>query len=180
MANIRLILFSIFIFIFGITLTYFTVDYHSQLPINCISPQVQTGFNIILMLSIMMINIPVVQLVCLKGCGCTQTTIWYRWIIISILLLLIAAGSTVLNGLSDSKCKNDNVKTYMLTLIISSVTVLIFIIGFSIYEQKRKSSKGVSERSEVGEESEGSEVQHLPSFPQSSFPLPPVSLPSHP
>lgn len=129
--NSTLATFSFFVFVFGLIMSYLTIDQHSKLPSTCTSNKVQTGFNIILMLSLMMVIIPIVQLFCHWGCGCPQTNLWYRWIVVGILSLMIAAGSTVLSGLSDSKCSLASAKSFMGSLVGVSVTLIVIILVFT-------------------------------------------------
>ena len=123
--------FSFSIFVFGVIMTYLTADQQSKLPDTCNLTTVQLGLNLILMLSIMMMIIPLIQLYCNEVCGCTQTNlgIGYRWIVLSILSLLIAASGTVLSGLTDASCKLDSLSSYMTyTLVVSSVFLVIIVV----------------------------------------------------
>lgn len=128
--------FSFFTFIFGVILTYLTIDQQSKISINCTSTKVQTGLNIILMLSIMMVIIPLVQLYCHYGCGQPQTDIKYEWIIISILTLLTVAGGTVWNGLdNEENCGLSSAKLYIKTLVISSSVLFSITVAFMIWSK---------------------------------------------
>jgi hypothetical protein len=125
--NPTLATFSVFIFTIGMILTYLTSSKHAKLPNTCVSKQVHTGFNIILMLSIMMMIIPIVQLYCHWGCGCPQNDISYKWIIVIITFLLTISASVVLNGLKD-KCDTSSVKSYMIGLIVTGVILIIVLV----------------------------------------------------
>ena len=131
MPNIKLTYFSTFIFMVGIVLTVLTVDQHSKISNKCVSKTVQLGFNVLLMLSVMMMVIPLVQVFCHWGCGCPQTNLNYKWIIVSLAVLLIASSSVVLNGLnSDKTCETKNAKSFMTGIIIvcsSLVFMLVFL-----------------------------------------------------
>ena len=125
--NKKLTIFSFFIFLTGICLTYLISYTHSGISDKCVSNQVQLGMNILLMLSVMMMVIPLIQLYCHWGCNCPQNDISYKWIIIIISVLIIAVSSVVLNGLIDN-CEKIEVKNLMIGLI-STGSVIIFTIG---------------------------------------------------
>mgnify|MGYP000453839221 CR=1 FL=1 len=128
--NIALTYFSVFIFVAGIVLTVLTIDQHSKLSNKCVSKTVQTGFNIILMLSVMMIVVPLVQLFCHWGCGCQQKDLSYKWIVVILAVLLTTTSGVVLNGLNNDKtCDSKSAKSLM-TGIIASGSILIFTLVF--------------------------------------------------
>lgn len=128
--NPKLSTFSFFIFVFGMIMTYLTIDQQSKLSNLCVSSKVQTGFNIILMLSIMMMIIPLVQLYCHWGCGHPQKDISYKWIIVIISLLLVVLASITLNGIdSEPNCKLSSARSFMIGLITSGVVLSVILVG---------------------------------------------------
>jgi len=121
--------FSFVLFVVGMVLTYLTIDQQSKLSNQCVSTKVQTGFNIILMLSVMMMVIPLIQLGCHWGCGCPQNNLWYRWIIIIICVLFISTGGVVWNGLdNDANCSLSSVKYYIKGLVILASVLLTTLV----------------------------------------------------
>lgn len=110
----------------GMILTYLTYSQHAKLSGKCTSKQVQTGMNVLLVLSTMMMVIPFVQLVCYRGCDCPQNDLWYRGIVVSIGLLLLVTASIVLNGLKDN-CDTQSVKSIMIGLIVTGVVIITFV-----------------------------------------------------
>jgi hypothetical protein len=131
--NETLTVFSIFIFLFGVILTVFTVDRQNKLSKKCTSVSVNTGLNLILMLSIMMMLIPIIHLYCYRWCKCDQNVKnmgkWYKIIIIIILTILVTSGSVVIDGLNETTCKSSDVKSYMVGIItISVILILISLI----------------------------------------------------
>jgi hypothetical protein len=127
--NPKLATFSFFIFVFGLIMTYLTADQQSKISNLCVSSKVQTGFNIILMLSIMMTILPLVQLYCHWGCGHPQNDISYKWIVVTICVLLVASASTVLNGLeNEPNCKLSSARSYMIGLITSGTILFVILI----------------------------------------------------
>jgi hypothetical protein len=131
--NSNLATFSFLIFVFGLILTYLTVDQQSKLSTLCVSKNVQTGLNVILMLSIMMTILPLVQLFCHWKCGHPQNdpSIGYKWILVGISLLLATAGGFVWSGLEDEpNCKLDSALLYMKGLVISTSLLSTFLIVY--------------------------------------------------
>jgi hypothetical protein len=135
--NPTLATFSFFIFLFGLILSYLTIDQQIKLDSKCVDMKVQNGFNVILMLSIMMTIIPFIQLACHFGCDQPQTDLSYKFIIIVILILITSAGATVWSGLdNDKNCNTSSVKKYIKTLVISSSILLVLITGLLFWSKK--------------------------------------------
>ena len=131
--NPKLAYFSFFIFLVGVVLTYLINLTHGNLSDKCVSNQVQTGMNILLMLSVMMAIIPLIQIACHWGCGCSQSYISYVWIIIIIIsTLIISVASVVLNGLTGD-CDDKQVNQLMTGLIIAASVVLVITLTAIIY-----------------------------------------------
>lgn len=128
--NPKLAIFSLFIFLFGMIMTYLTIDQQTKLSNLCVSSNVQTGFNIMLMLSIMMMIIPLIQLYCHLGCGHPQNDISYKWIIVIICLLIVVLASIILKGIdNEPNCKLSSARTFMIGLITSGVILSIILVG---------------------------------------------------
>ena len=142
--NPKLVIFSIFVFITGVCLTYLTSSTHSSLSNKCVSNQVNIGMNIILMLSVMMMIIPILQLYCHWGCGCPQNDISYKWIIIIISILIISTASVVLNGLTN-ECDDSSVKNLMIGLISISFIILFIIVILPLVIPSLKNMMGGDE-----------------------------------
>lgn len=126
--NPKLATFSFFIFLIGSCLTYLLSLTHGKLSSKCISKQVQTGMNILLMLSTMMMIIPLIQLFCHWGCGCQQNDFTYKWIIVGISVLILVCSSVVLNGLKEDNCDNTGIKQLMIGLISTSAIIITAIL----------------------------------------------------
>lgn len=133
MTNSYLVSFSLFIFILGIILTYFTFNLQSELSNKCVSHKVQHGLNIILMLSLMMVVIPLIQLYCHSYCNCPQINLWYRKIVIFLSLSLAVTGGVVWNGLNNEvDCDSSDAKSFIYTLVLSG-SVLFGLLVFGPY-----------------------------------------------
>lgn len=127
--NPLLATFSFLIFMFGVMMIYLTIDQHSKISNLCVSSKVQIGFNIILMLSIMMTIVPLIQLYCHWGCGHPQNDLSYKWIIVVICILLVGSASTVLNGIdNETNCKLSSARNYMIGLISTGVILFVILI----------------------------------------------------
>ena len=124
--NPKLATFSFFIFMIGMILTYLTYSQHAKLSGKCVSKEVQTGMNVLLLLSTMMMVIPFVQLVCHWGCDCPQNDLWYRGIVLSLAVLLLITASIVLNGLKGD-CDTKSVKSFMIGLIATGSVIIAFV-----------------------------------------------------
>lgn len=124
--NSKLATFSFFVFVVGMILTYLTYSQHAKLSNKCVSKQVQTGMNVLLVLSTMMMVIPLVQLACHWGCSCPQNDLWYKWIVVSICIMMVITGSIVLNGLKGD-CDTKSVKDFMIGLITTG-SIIVFIL----------------------------------------------------
>lgn len=136
--NIKLAYFSFFVFLVGVILTYLISLTHGNLSDKCISNQVQTGMNILLMLSVMMAVIPLIQLVCHIGCGCPQSYISYVWIVLMIIsILIIVVASIVLNGLTGD-CDENGAKQLMTGLIIVACVILVITVLPRIFPNMMK------------------------------------------
>ena len=124
--NPKLATFSFFVFMIGMILTYLTYSQHAKLSGKCVSKEVQTGMNVLLVLSTMMMVIPFVQLVCHWGCDCPQNDLWYRGIVLSLAVLLLITASIVLNGLKGD-CDTKSVKSFMIGLIATGSVIIAFV-----------------------------------------------------
>ena len=124
--NPKLATFSFFVFMIGMILTYLTYSQHAKLSGKCVSKEVQTGMNALLVLSTMMMVIPFVQLVCHWGCDCPQNDLWYRGIVLSLAVLLLITASIVLNGLKGD-CDTKSVKSFMIGLIATGSVIIAFV-----------------------------------------------------
>lgn len=130
MALNKLLIFSFIVFLTGAVLTALIIDQHQKIPTECISQSVQTGFNLLLMLSVTMTVVPFIQLFCHWGCNCPQIDLWYKWIVVGILIVLIIGTSMVIEGLNSNKttCNISSVKSSMIAILSTTVIVLIMII----------------------------------------------------
>lgn len=129
--NSNLAVFSFVVFVFGLILTYLTVDQQTKISNQCVSKNVQTGLNLILMLSLMMTIIPLIQLFCHWNCGHPQNDppIGYRSIVIGLCVLLATAGGFVWNGLdNEPNCKLGSALSYMKSLVLSTSFLAAFLL----------------------------------------------------
>ena len=124
--NSNLAIFSFFIFVIGMCLTYLTYSQNAKLSSKCVNKNVQIGMNVLLLLSTMMMVIPIVQLVCHWNCQCPQNDLWYRGIVVSLGVLIMTTASIVFSGLKGD-CDNKSVKNLMIGLISTGVIILIGI-----------------------------------------------------
>ena len=144
--NPNLAYFSFFVFLVGVVLTYLINLTHGNISDKCVSNQVQTGMNILLMLSVMMTVIPLIQIVCHWGCGCSQSYISYVWIILIIIsILIIVVASVVLNGLTGD-CEDKGVNQLMTGLIIAASFILVITVAPIIFPHLMKLSDGEDKR----------------------------------
>lgn len=139
--NPKLATFSFFLFIAGTVLTILAVDAQQKLSSSCVNSNVQNGLNFLLMLSVVMMTIPIMQLFCHWGCGCPQTDLPYKGVVIFISILMIAGSSIVINGLNKNKntctSSGSNTKGYAIGVLTFNV-ILIFI--FILIQNYRKNS----------------------------------------
>lgn len=128
--SVKLVYFSFFIFIFGIVLTVLAIDQHSKISNKCVSKKVHIGFNLILMLGVMMWVIPLIQLFCHLGCGCSQYDLAYKWIVVFIAAFLVTTGGVVWDGLDkDPNCKLDSAKSFIMGVVLSSGILFFFLVA---------------------------------------------------
>jgi hypothetical protein len=128
--NPKLATFSFFIFLFGMIMTYLTIDQQSKLSDLCVSSKVQTSFNIILMLFIMMMIIPLIQLYCHWGCGHPQKDLSYKWIIVIICLILVLLASITLKGIEDEpSCNLSSARSFMIGIITTGVVLSTILVS---------------------------------------------------
>jgi hypothetical protein len=162
--SVKLVFFSSFIFIFGIVITVLAIDQHSKISNKCVSKKVHIGFNLILMLGVMMFVIPLIQLFCYLGCECVQSDLAYKWIVVFISAFLVTTGGVVWDGLDkDPNCKLDSAKSFIMGVVLSSGILFFFLVAGpfilqglkKIWSEKGESSGESSEVSDLGDMSKG-------------------------
>jgi len=153
--TIKYSMFSILIFLFGIGLTSLTLDQQSKLQSKCSSIKVRGGLNAILMFGVMLTVIPLVQLLCHSVCKCPTLNLWYKKIVIFIMVFLTASGGVVWNGLNEDKsCNTNSVKTFVRIVVILSSSFLFVFLVYPVIQSfiKRRKLINARQRNKSGDE----------------------------
>ena len=145
--NPTLAVFSTILLIIGVILSYMVIDKQTKLSSSCVSKNVQIGFSILMMLSLMMAFIPILQLFCYWYCGCPQNHISYKWIIVGISVLMIVIASMVLNGLEqEPNCNLKSAKDLMIGLIAVGSLIILFLVIVPFIRRVQLKSKPKKKR----------------------------------
>lgn len=145
-SNPIMYIFLVIIFLLSTIMVYVTYDTHSKLSTKCVSKNVNIGMNLLLMFNVMLMILPVTYFICYLTCGCHTIGGNINIMMIIISLFMIITGSTVWNGIdTEDNCKNKDVKSYIVTLVILSS--IIFVLTTS-YLFKLRSNKSDSSNSD--------------------------------
>lgn len=120
-------IFSIVFLLLGIILFSFTINEITKLK-KCMQHLTKTailGYNILLIVSIIMITFPIIQWISNFHCDCNQINIYYRWVFLVISILLITASSMIISSFKKTQCKRT---AFPITLLISNILLLIGLV----------------------------------------------------
>ena len=147
-SNPIMSIFLVVIFLLSSIMVYMTYDNHSKLSTKCVSKNVNIGMNLLLMFNVMLMILPVTYFICYLTCGCHTIGGNINIMMIIISLFMIITGSAVWNGIdTEDNCKNKDVKSYIVTLVILSSIIFVLTTSylFKLHANKSNSSNSDQE-----------------------------------
>lgn len=135
-------LYSFLILVIGISMLIYTIETHRSLKNECNSQFVHINFNILTIVSCLLVFVPISQLVLYRGCECKRISINYTVITVLLSMIGLTSSSMIFYGIETEKeCNTKDVKKY--AIAIFTVSFLILSVNIFLILRKRQEKKRI-------------------------------------